>query len=138
MISARAFRRLRRISVFLLITTSLTALAAGYSFIVDPDGSGLRISVDYLRYTPFESFLIPGIVLFTVVGTGCLVTAVAVIRKIKFYHLLMILEGILLGGWIVVQSFMLREFNLLHFVFIVTGAFLLITGLIFYRQMKSA
>ena len=47
---------------------SVSALAAGYSFITDPDGSGLGINLSYLNRTPFNSFFLPGLILFVFNG----------------------------------------------------------------------
>ena len=73
--------RVSRVTSFVLIITSLNALAAGYSFIVDPDGSGLGITMDYLQHSPFRSFLIPGIVLMTCIGIVSIIAATALFCK---------------------------------------------------------
>ena len=58
---------------FLLLGTleflvALGAIPSGLSMIIRPDGSGLGFTTDYLVNAPFSDFLIPGIVLFSVIG----------------------------------------------------------------------
>lgn len=123
-------KRIRILTIVLLIITALNALAAGFSFMVEPSGSDLGISTDYLRYSPFRNFLIPGIVLFTCIGLGSLITATALIRKFHSAPLLLITEAFLLGGWIIIQSMMIREVNWLHWVFVLMAVFFLGSGIL--------
>jgi len=59
-------------AIVLLFFIAIRALAAGYSFIVEPSGKGVGISTDYLKPTaPFKNYLIPGIVFFAGLNTEC-------------------------------------------------------------------
>lgn len=52
------------------IFNGLSALAGGIGLILNTDGKALGMDTEMLASTPFETFLIPGIVLFVVNGIG--------------------------------------------------------------------
>jgi len=122
---------LRVVCIALLTIVSLSALAAGYSFITDPTGHGVGISTDYLKPTaPFKNFLVPGIVLFIVNGVFSSIVAVLAIKKQPDYGKLISLQGTLLVGWITVQLMMVTSFHPLHLVILLIGIILSVAGLI--------
>ncbi len=51
-----------------LLLLGLNAVAGGFVLIVDPTGSTMGLPVDRLQGSPFSSFLVPGLVLFLVLG----------------------------------------------------------------------
>jgi len=127
-------KTLNLIGIILLILTVLNALAAGFSMIVEPTGKDLGMTVEgVLKYSPFTSFLIPGITLFTSIGVFGMVTALYVIRKMKNYEYLIIIQGLVITGWIFFQVIFLREFNLLHFIVGSIGLFTIYWGYLLYR-----
>lgn len=64
--------------VGLLLVQGLSGLAGGFGLIGDPTGEALGIPVEWLEGSPFRDYLIPGIVLFVVLGLEPLVVARAV------------------------------------------------------------
>lgn len=123
--------------IILLIITSLNALAAGYSMIVEPSGKDLGMSVDtVLKFSPFTSFLIPGIILFAVIGLLSIVTIVAVIKKWNNFDLIVIAQGIIISGWIFFQVIFLREFNWMHFTIGSIGLFTIFWGYLHYKLVR--
>lgn len=121
--------RLRITAIVLLFLVSLNALAAGYSFIIDPSGKGLGIATAYLRPSaPFDDYLIPGIILFTVIGVLSSLIAVLAILKVKHYPLLFVLQGCILVGWIAIQLTMVSAFHPLHLIIASIGAILFVIG----------
>ena len=105
---------------------SVSALAAGYSFITDPDGSGLGINLSYLNRTPFTSFFLPGLILFVFNGLFPLFILIGLFfqPKWKFAGILNIYpekhwswtyslySGIILISWIAIQITMVEYFIL--------------------------
>ena len=87
-----------------------------------------------LEYSPFTDFLIPGIVLFTVIGLFSLVSAYLVVRQVTRYSFLVILMGLILIGWIVVQAIMIQTVNYLHVIFVSAGLLLVVSGLLLRKQ----
>jgi len=72
----------RNILVILLLFLGIGALGGGLGLIISPSGrlmGGLPLSV--LQNSPFRDFLIPGIILFLVLGISPCLIALALIRK---------------------------------------------------------
>lgn len=125
------------IGIILLIITGLNALAAGFSMIAEPTGKDLGMSVDtVLKYSPFTSFLIPGITLFTTIGLFSVITIISVIRKWKNFDLIILGQGLIISGWIFIQVIFLREFNWLHFVIGSIGLYTIFWGYVQYRVSR--
>jgi len=107
---------LKVFTISLLFFTAINALIAGALFIADPSGKLMGMTADYLKDAPFNSFLIPGIVLFVVNGVLNVAAGIMTIRNHAAAARFVILQGILLCGWIVVQILMVRDINALHIV----------------------
>jgi hypothetical protein len=99
----------------------LGALLGGIAAITDPD-SPMGMSVDMLRISPFKNFLIPGIVLFGLIGVGNLAALFLSFKKpqLKGYG-----AGFMGGAlifWIIIQCIMLQAVGFLHVLFFVFGS----------------
>jgi hypothetical protein len=55
-------------SVVLLLFNGIGAVYGGLHLLLHPDGSSIGLSTDWLKHSPFDSFFIPGLVLFLVNG----------------------------------------------------------------------
>jgi hypothetical protein len=121
------------IAILLLLFNGVGAIYGGGNLILHPDGSSQGITIEWLRYSPFNDFLIPGIVLFLVNGILSFVVIIFILINFRHYRMLVIAEGVLLSGWIVIQMFLLRTVNNLH---IIMGFDRIITY--YYRQITSA
>ncbi|WP_192348777.1 hypothetical protein [Algoriphagus sp. Y33] len=72
----------RAIFIFLLLFLGVGALGGGALLIISPSGEllgGLPLSI--LDQSPFNDFLIPGIILFLILGISPCLLAVALIKK---------------------------------------------------------
>jgi hypothetical protein len=99
---------LRITAIVFLFITSLNALAAGYSFMVEPSGEGLGITTDYLKPSaPFTNYFIPGIILFSLNGVLCGVIAVQLTMVRSFHPLHLIIS--LIGPILIVIGYSLRQ-----------------------------
>jgi hypothetical protein len=122
-------RGVRITAILLLVVVSLNALAAGYSFITDPSGNGLGISTTYLEPSaPFDTYFIPGLVLFCVIGVWGAAVAVMAFTQSRHYPFLVFAQGCILVGWIVIQLLMVTIFHPLHLVIGLSGLALMILG----------
>ncbi len=116
----------RILAVCLLLLTAANALVAGILFVSDPSGQKMGMSTTYLASSPFSTYLIPGWVLLIVNGLmNVLAAAVCIIRS-KHYPLFVILQGMLLSGWIIIQVILVKDLNVLHYSMFSIG--LLLTG----------
>lgn len=118
----------RIIAIVLLLISAVNALVAGALFILDPSGGGLGMSVDYLRFSPFRDYRVPGIVLFTVLGWLNLYVAFVTFRKKSYAPVAVLVQGVILIGWIVVQVRMVRDLNALHVTMFTVGTLLALCG----------
>ena len=130
-------RYLRFTSISLLLLTAMNAAVAGVLFIIDPSGHTMGMSVSYIKDSPFNSYLIPGIVLLIVNGLLNFIAAYFVCKKKPFASLLVIIQGILLSGWIVIQVIMVKDISLLHIIMFTIGTILTISGFILLELIRK-
>ena len=72
----------RNIHLLLLAILGLSAIGGGGALIISPSGKllgGLPLSI--LQHSPFDNFLIPGIILFIILGVFPLFIVFALIKK---------------------------------------------------------
>ena len=128
---------LRIAAIILLIFLGISALFGGGAFIIDPSGKLIQMPLSHLEHSPFSNFLIPGLILLLFNGVSSIVIIVLAIRKYRFYPELIILQGIVLDVWIVVQLIMIRSVSFLHYLFFTVGILLIISGIILRKRMKN-
>lgn len=97
------------------------ALAGGLAAILNPQ-EPLGVSNEILRNSPFQNFLIPGLILFVILGVGNLVSAVTLYRKSSFQGYISNVFSWALIIWIVVQCYMLQTIAFLHVLFFLIGS----------------
>jgi hypothetical protein len=124
----------RIISIVLLSFTGANALVAGFLFMLDPSGQKIGMTTNYLAHSPFSTYLIPGITLFVVIGLLNILIAFLCLKKYKHYPLLIIIQGVLLLGWIILQVFWVRDFNALHLIMLFIGLLLLVSGMVMQKN----
>ena len=124
------FRKLKTASIILLFFTGVNAIIAGTLFMIDPTGSKMGMSTTYLSNAPFANFLIPGITLFVVNGLMNVLTAILTLKNFKRFPSLILLQGLLLSGWIIIQVIWVRDFNGLHFTMLFIGLVLMVMGML--------
>jgi hypothetical protein len=74
-------------TIFLLLFNGFGAFYGGISFIIEPSGSLLKMSDSFLENSPFNSYLIPGIVLLCVNGIYNFITLYIFLIKNPNAHL---------------------------------------------------
>lgn len=117
----------------LLLYNGTGALYGGYNLMAFPDGSSLSMSADYLKNSPFETYLIPGIILFLFNGLLSIFTFITVLAKWKYSALMLMVQGVILSGWIFIQVIMIQQLIGLHYLMGGIGLSLIILGWIMYR-----
>lgn len=120
---------------FLLILNGTGALYGGWLLITSPDGSSLQLPLDYLKKSPFETYLIPGIILFTANGLFSFLTLFLMVLRDKKAPWFILTQGILLTGWILVQVIMIQVFHPFQLIFGLTG--IILTGIGWYGIPKN-
>ncbi|MFO7722078.1 MAG: hypothetical protein R6V49_02545 [Bacteroidales bacterium] len=124
-------------SMILLLINGLGAFYGGLKLIIDPSGGGLQLPLSYLERSPFSDYLIPGIILLSVNGILSFVAMVLLLLNHRRYPLFLMIQGVLLAGWISIQMLLLWMFYApLHLPFLLIGLFLLIAGISLKRRDK--
>ena len=130
---ARTQNKLRITAIVWLIIIALNALAAGYSFMVEPTGKDIGIPLSYLQYSPFDNYLVPGILLFTTIGILSMVAAFLGIKKHPLFPHALFVQGCILLGWIVIQMLLIRDVNVLHVVCGISALAWIIIGFLLWK-----
>lgn len=117
----------------LLALTSFSALAAiggGVGLLV----SGLGIPKSQLEGTPFDSFLVPGLLLAIVVGGSLATAAVSLLQRVRWQGRVAMVSGGIMLGWIAVESLMIHDGRPLQIAVAVMSLLILLLG---WRQMRQ-
>lgn len=124
-----------RIAVGLEIFVGVGALLGGGALILAPDGHLLGIPTKLLAGSPFPSFLVPGIVLFTCVGLAPLLAAAITIRRLALAPLAAVAVGVTLIGWVCVEMVVLAGPGSLAWAFyLVLGGSIAAIGVAWWRS----
>jgi hypothetical protein len=121
-------KTLRILAIILLLFNGTGALFGGWSLIQDPTGSDLKLPLSLLKHSPFNDYFVPGIILFVANGVYSLVTMAWTAFQWRHYSWLILIQGVLLTGWILVQMILLREISYLQFIYGGIGLALLWIG----------
>ena len=105
----------------LQVFIGLGAVAGGLGLALDPSGKSVGIPLELLKSSPFTTFLIPGIVLFTVNGLGSLVGAVLTFTRHRFAGKMAMALGAFLVAWIVIQVYWVGGIHWLHLFYFILG-----------------
>ena len=76
-------KRIRNMFLIILGFLGLGAIGGGAVLIISPSGEMMGLPISSFKNMPFNSFLIPGIILFTVLGIVPLFLIIALLKKPK-------------------------------------------------------
>jgi len=113
-------KRVSRLLFILHAFVGIGAMGGGTMAILYPQGPG-GMPIDNLNNSPFIDYLIPGIILFTVIGLGNVFCAVSILLKSKYQGYISSIFSWALVIWIIVQCIMLRLVVSLHVIFFIIG-----------------
>ena len=125
-------------SILLLLFNGTGAFYGGIGLITDPSGDSIRLSIDLLDQTPFNNYLIPGIILLCVNGVFSFVSVFMILVNNRYAYLYIILQGLLLSGWLIIQIILIKTFYPpMHITLFLTGTLLILFGILIKRNNKS-
>lgn len=111
------------------------AMAGGMAAILNPQ-EPLGMSVEPLKNSPFTDYLIPGIILFAIVGLGSLISAIIIPFKWKFQGYLSSVSSWGLAIWIIVQVIIIKAIHPLHIIFFSIGVIeAALSAVILFKQV---
>ena len=116
------------VSIFLLFFTGITASISGFMLIYDSSGRPLRMNAAILSGSPFDSFFLPGIILFLFLGISSILIAFFVINDHTYSTKMILYQGIVVIAWIVVQVIMINQFYYLQLIYVLIGLALSFIG----------
>lgn len=122
--------------ISLLLLNAISATVAGIILMQRPDGSLIGINKSILKYSPFNDFLVPGIILFICNGLSSIFVVYKLIKNTKDASLYLLLQGLISIGWITIQSIMLKSFNMLHLTFGMIGILFLVAGYNYFTPLR--
>jgi hypothetical protein len=137
----------RRLLIFALIAlhlfTGFGALSGGAMLVLEPDGSLLGMQPAWLDGSPFKSYLIPGVILFVMIGCVSILTSIGLLfkpswkfaEKLNLYPSMhwawtwSLYLSVTLMIWIIVQQIM-ASFFWLQPVMLATGLLIMVISLL--------
>jgi hypothetical protein len=127
-----------RLAIALEIFLGVGALFGGGALILAPDGHLLGMPTTLLVGSPFSSFLVPGIILFTLVGLAPLLAAAVTALRQAFAPLAAVAIGLTLIGWVSVEMVVLAGLGSLAWAFyLVLGTCIAAIGVSWWRWSPS-
>jgi hypothetical protein len=91
------------IFALLIFFQGISGILGGISLIVDPTGGSLNIPLHWLEGSPFKDYLIPGLILFFVLGFLPLLVFYGLLKQYNWSWYGAILIGIALIIWIITE-----------------------------------
>lgn len=95
--------RMRTVLIAVMAFQGLSGVAGGLGLIADPSGASLQIPLDWLIGSPFTNYLVPGIILFVVLGQVPLAVVFGLWKRKSWARLAAIGVGTALCIWIFVE-----------------------------------
>jgi hypothetical protein len=124
-----------RLAVVLEIFLGLGAMFGGAALVLAPDGHLLGMPTRLLAGSPFTSYLVPGIILFSVIGLGPLLAALLSVRDQAFAPIAAIAVGLTLIGWITVEMVVLAGLGSLAWaLYLILGVCISAIGVAWWRS----
>jgi hypothetical protein len=87
-------------------------------------------SPDMLRYSPFNDFFFPGLILLVTNGLFSFGVIWMIAVRYRLYPSFVILQGLILTGWIVAQVLLLRFFLFIHLIMGLVGIIIIVLGFV--------
>jgi len=129
-------RPVRIAAMTLLAFLGITALAGAFPMLLHPRGSTM-MPLSLLEHTPFHSFLIPAILLFTANGLLALGVLWLVWARRTNYGMWVAAQGCVLLGWLIVQVWMLRVVVWLHYFYGAIAVALIAVGFVLWHGLRQ-
>jgi hypothetical protein len=137
--SRSPLERFARAALALDVLLSVGALAGGAALVVGPRGQILPLPLSALKGSPFDTYFVPGLILFGVLGIGPLVAAWLVLMRHRLAPLGTILVGIALLAWLAVEAAIVgySDDPPLQPFYLLLGATITIVGLIWRASYRA-
>lgn len=123
-------------AIVLLAFLGVSACVGAAPMLLFPNGGGI-LPMSLLEHTPFDSFVIPGILLLTANGLLALAALWMVVMRKKHFGLWTGGQGCVLLGWLVIECVLLRTVVWLHYFYGAIAAGLILAGWMLWRSAEK-
>ncbi len=113
---------LNKITLFLNILTFITAIGGSIYLIT---ATPKTMPYELLKYSPFTSFLIPGLILGIIVSGSNLLSVIIYFFNKRVWPVVEFITGVILCFWIICEYLIIKEFSWLQVVYLVMGLFII-------------
>jgi len=127
-------------ALILMFFLGISALFGSYYLITDPTGESLQMPSGFLISTPFDNYLIPGILLLIINGIPALLIAFLTLFKVKYYAYLIVIQGIILLIWLTTELIININlfYPLTHITYYLIGSALIFLGLKLRKSVENS
>ena len=115
----------RRALVGLHRFNALSAVGGGIALFA----GGLGVPTTLLRHTPFDSFVVPGIFLATVIGGSAMIGATALLAHWRRAVFTSATAGAIMVGWILGETLLVEGFSWLQGLYLLTGSIVVVASI---------
>ena len=120
-----------------LFIIGILGTLGGLSLVLEPNGSTLGLSLNQLTNAPFKNYLIPGILLITVIGIDSLALAYFAYKNLAFSAPLIIIQGIVLIVWLLVEYTYGFVYPIVQIPGVILGVTIIVLGIRLNRYLPS-
>ncbi len=108
-----------RALAILQLFIGIGAIAGGLGLVIDSTGATVGLNPDWLARSLFNSYLVPGLILFIIIGIGHIFSGILTLKNYNKSGILAAFLGFFLMLWIVAQMVIIPFYwlQLLYFVF---------------------
>lgn len=124
---------IRSIAIVFLFFLGTSAMVGAIGLLMDPSGKAMGLPPEILETIPFNSYLIPGLLLGLFNGLLSILFAILVIRKIRLQGWIVIFQGSVLMVWMTAELLMKMYYAPLTIPYYVVGIILLICGVLMLK-----
>ncbi len=118
----------RQLSIAILVILACTAFYISYHLITDATGSSLGFPTYLLNGTVFNNYAVVGWIMLFTVGLFSITVVGCIIRKMRIYSFLIMLQGVIITIFIFLAMILLDEIFLVQYLFLAAGIILISLG----------
>lgn len=127
----------RIVAIVALMFLGLSGVIGAIPLIVNPGGEPWSMPQSLLQYSPFRSYLVPGIILLIANGLLSVWALWLTVSRRPGYGWWVIAQGVVLLGWLIVEVAMLRLMVWPHYFYGAVAMALVISGIAIVRVTAS-
>jgi hypothetical protein len=131
-------KAVRMIALVGLASLAISAAWGALFLILHPNGSPMLMPVSVLQYSPFHSFLVPGILLLVSSGLLGAIVFVMALFRCRGFGSWVAFQGCVLFGWITIEVILLLTIVWLHYVYWALALLLIACGWALRHEAKPA